>query len=102
MDFRPTGEPHCYDLYEEDEKIGELRYTPSDAVLEPYWSTELWSQMGTGKTWFTDIAESHEQAQRHALELYAELVAERRELNKGPRYRDISTPQGGQPRWRRR
>lgn len=102
MEFRPMGKPHCFDLLEGEEKIGELLYTPPEEEGDdPFWDVSLWSETGSGKTWSADTAESHEQAAAHARELYEEYRAERRKLNSpspGPRTSVVSTPMGGQRR----
>ena len=102
LDIRPTGDPNRFDLYEGDEKIGEIINEPDieDGVVvddTPFWSAEVWSQMGTGKTW-EGSSESFDEAKVYAQEMYNEMVGERRELSKGGRPRTISTPMGGQRR----
>ncbi|MFE0088739.1 hypothetical protein [Streptomyces sp. NPDC059016] len=109
LEIRPTGQPRQFDLYEEAEKIGQVRYIgPEGQELEEGldeepcdgWSVEMWSLMGTGKTWGAD-AGTESQARQYAHELYSEFVAERRALNSGgPRAHIVSTPMGGQRRRR--
>ncbi|WP_420032199.1 hypothetical protein ACN2WE_04895 [Streptomyces sp. cg28] len=99
LEFRPTGKPHCFDLFEEEEVIGEVAYTaPELDDDDPYWCVTIWSAMGTGREWHADWMESHEEAAEYAESLYRERVAERRELSKGARPPTISTPMGGQRR----
>lgn len=99
LDIRPTGDPNRFDLYDNDDRIGEIEGDEDDASVDnpPYWSAEIWSQMGTGKTW-TAGSESFDQIKAWVHEMYEEFVAERRELSKGARPRTISTPMGGQRR----
>ncbi|MFD3523858.1 hypothetical protein [Streptomyces sp. NPDC058653] len=99
LEFRPTDKPHCFDLTEGEEQVGELIYfAPEEEGDKPYWRVTLWSVMGTGKEWSADVAESHDGAVNDAHELYKDLVAERRELSRGGRPWTISTPTGGQPK----
>lgn len=101
LDIRPSRSDKSYDLYEGDERIGEIRYVPSEVVdgqvIPEGWDVELWSLMGTGKTW-TAMADTVEEATEEALLCHKELVGERRELSKGSRPPTISTPMGGQKR----
>ncbi|MEV5189230.1 hypothetical protein [Streptomyces werraensis] len=103
LDIRPTADPDRIDLYEGDQKIGEIvkDLDIEDGVLmsPPLWLVEVWSQMGTGKTFDAD-SESLAEAKQLAHEVYEEMVAERRELRKGSRPPIISTPMGGQKRRR--
>ncbi|CAL9666046.1 hypothetical protein SUDANB1_07217 [Streptomyces sp. enrichment culture] len=106
LDIRPTDDPEHFDLYEEDQKIGEIvtDLDIEDGVLmsPPLWCAEIWSQMGTGKT-FTADSESLDEVKQYARELYDEMAAERRELSKGSRiWTTGSVPMGGKPGWRRR
>ncbi|MFF7308194.1 hypothetical protein [Streptomyces sp. NPDC008137] len=109
LEIRTTGDPNCFDLYDDvtDERIGEIVNPPDDwsdapADSPPYWTAEIWSQMGTGKTW-TGESESFDEIKQHALEMYEEFAAERRELSKGSRtWTTGSVPMGGKPGWRRR
>lgn len=102
LDIRETDDPNHFELYEADEKIGEIicdspdQNDPTDTA-PPYWSAEVWSQMGTGKTWTAD-GESFDEIKRYVHEIHEEMVAERRELSKGARPRTISIPMGGQRR----
>ncbi|WP_405769355.1 hypothetical protein OG539_32920 [Actinacidiphila glaucinigra] len=99
LELRPIRKPHSFDLFEGEQQVGEIRYSNDRAAGTQYWDIEVWSQMGTGKSWSSDTAKSHEEAQALAHELYAELVAERRELRRpDPQVRVISTPMGGQKR----
>lgn len=103
LDIRATSDPKHFDLYEGDQKIGELVNHPDtdeDGTVHedsPWWCVQVWSQMGTGKTFDGDTG-SFEEAKQYAHELYDEMAAERRELKKGSRPRTISTPMGGQRR----
>ncbi|MFE5368233.1 hypothetical protein [Streptomyces mirabilis] len=107
LDIRPTGDPNHFDLYEDEEKIGEITNPPDveDGIAyeaDRQWWLEIWTQMGTGKTWEANH-ESFEQVKQYAHELYEEFVAERRELSKGSRiWTTGSIPMGGKPGWRRR
>jgi len=107
LDIRPTGDPNRFDLYDADAKIGEILCDPPDEndptdTEPPYWSAELWSQMGTGKEW-SATGESYDEVEGYALELYDEFAAERRELSKGSHiWTTGSIPMGGKPGWRRR
>ncbi|MEV4970547.1 hypothetical protein [Streptomyces scopuliridis] len=96
MDVRATSNPNRFDLYEDDQLIGEINGVVVDD--EPYWCAKVWSQMGTGKEWGADDASSFDEIKEWARELYDEMVAERRELMKGSRPPTISTPMGGQRR----
>jgi len=103
LDIRPTEDPHRFRLYEGDDWIGEIvnEVTDEDGVVvgdEPFWCAQVWSQMGTGKTWSADSGSSLDEIKEWAHELYEEMVAERRELRKGSRPPTISTPMGGQRR----
>lgn len=102
LDIRPTDDPNRFDLHEEDQKIGEIvnELDIEDGVVvdgAPYWCAEVWSQMGTGRAW-SGSSESFDEIKEWARELYGEMVAERRELNRGARPRTVSTPMGGQRR----
>ncbi|MEV4041394.1 hypothetical protein [Streptomyces sp. NPDC049744] len=103
LDIRATSDPNHFDLYEGEEKVGELVSYPDtdeDGTVHedsPWWHGEVWSQMGTGRT-FNGDTQSFEEAKQYAHEMYEEMVAERRELSKGSRPRTISTPMGGQRR----
>lgn len=105
LEIRPTDDDARFDLYDGDERMGEIRNVPLDeegvALGEPPdWVATLWSQMGTGKTWSAE-GESFDEAKRHAHELHEEFVAERRELSKGSRIWTVgSIPMGGQKRRR--
>jgi hypothetical protein len=106
LDIRPTGDPDRFDLYDGDDKIGELVNEPEEDVDPaddpPYWTAELWSQMGTGKKWQAG-GEDFDEVKRFVYEMYEEFAAERRELSKGSRIRTTgSVPMGGKPGWRRR
>lgn len=107
LDIRITDDPHHFDLYDADDKIGEILCDPPDAddptdIYPPYWSAELWSQMGTGKEW-SATGESFDEVKRYAHELYEQFAAERRDLSKGSRiWTTGSVPMGGKPGWRRR
>jgi hypothetical protein len=105
LNIRATADPNHLDLYEDTEKIGEITCEPPDEddptdTDPPYWKAEVWSAMGTGKTWYRN-SEDADEIRRYAHELYEEFVAERRELNRGARGTAISTPMGGQARRRR-
>lgn len=103
LEIRPTEEPNHFDLYENDDKIGELHPEQLDeegiALGETaWWNVIVWSLMGTGKEWSLTI-ENPDEAKEAAHGFYQEFVAERRRLNEpgpGPRVRVISTPTGGQ------
>lgn len=103
LEIRSTDDPEHFDLYEGDEKIGEIKRGPLDEydIAEgdvPYWEVTVWSAMGTRKEW-SDNTEDLDEARQFAQELYMDFVKERRELNRpgpGPRVRVISTPTGGQ------
>lgn len=102
LDIRPTDDPNHFDLYEVDERVGEITCEPPDPndptdTDPPYWSVEVWTQMGTGKTWGGD-SESFDEIKQYAREFYEQMVAERRELSKGARPNTISIPMGGQRR----
>ncbi|MDR3079466.1 MAG: hypothetical protein LBV60_00805 [Streptomyces sp.] len=107
LEIRPTDVPDHFDLYEGDDKIGELWNEPLDeegiALGEPpVWEATIWSLMGTGKEW-RESAESLDEIKQYAQEAYEEFVAERRELNRGARSGSmVSVPMGGQKGWRRR
>lgn len=107
LEIRPTGDPDRLKLYDGDEEMGEIRNVPLDAEgvalgESPDWQVELWSVMGTGKTWRAD-GESFDEVKRYAHELHQEFTAERRELSKGSRTGATnSIPMGGKPGWRRR
>jgi hypothetical protein len=108
LDIRPTDDPDRFDLYENDDRIGEIVNEPLDeegvALGEPpFWTLQLWSLMGTRKEWHAN-GESLDEVKQYAHEMYKEFVAERRQVNQpgpGPRVRLISTPTGGQRRPRR-
>lgn len=102
LDIRPTGDPNHFDLYEGDERVGEITCDPPDPndptdTDPPYWAVEVWTQMGTGKTWGGG-SESFDEIKQYAHEMYKQMVAERRELSKGARSSIISIPMGGQRR----
>jgi hypothetical protein len=102
LEIRPAAAPQCFDLFENDEKIGEIKYVAAfEAWGEPVpeqWEIEVWSRMGTGKTWGTSV-DTADDATEEAHEFYTEFVAERRRINQGPsRVRTVSTPMGGQRR----
>ena len=109
LEIHPTGDPNHFDLYDDvtGEKIGELANPPDgddDAPKGalPYWTAEIWSQMGTGKTWGASN-ESFDEIKQDVHEMYEEFAAERRELSKGSRaWTTGSVPMGGKPGWRRR
>jgi hypothetical protein len=109
LEIRPTDDPNRFDLYDDisEDKIGEIICQPADENDPeddglPYWSVEIWSLMGTGKTWTGD-PDDFEQAKQYAREMYEEFTAERRELSKGSRmWTTGSVPMGGKPGWRRR
>ena len=107
LEIRPTGNPAHFDLYDGDEKIGEIVNTPLDEEgIElgepPIWGVTMWSLMGTGKEWDADET-SYEAAEQAARVLYEEFCAERRELSRGARpWITGSVPMGGKPGWRRR
>ena len=107
LEIRPTGDSARFDLYSNDEKMGEIVNEALDeegiALGEPpIWGVEIWSVMGTGKEWHAS-AESFGQCKEYAQELYEEFAAERRELSKGSRiWTTGSVPLGGKPGWRRR
>jgi len=106
LEIRPTDNPERFDLYEEDQKIGEIT---EDLDIEDgvrmgpsLWCAEVWSQMGTGKTFYAE-SRSFEEIKQYAHEVYDEMAAERRELSKGFRiWTTGSIPMGGKPGWRRR
>lgn len=100
LDVRPTGQAGFFDLYELDEKIGVITYDRDDEDGDVFecWLVEIWSLMGTGKTWSNDL-DSEREAIEEAHALYREYVAERRELKRPlPGLRVINTPMGGQRR----
>ncbi len=107
LEIRPTGDPDRFDLYDGDERMGEIRNVPLDeegvALGEPPdWDVVLWSAMGTGKEWHAD-GESLDEVRQYAHQLYEQFAAERRELSKGSRiWTTGSVPMGGKPGWRRR
>jgi len=106
LEIRETDDPDHLKLYDGEDWIGEIENVPLDeegiALGEPPdWNVELWSQMGTGKKW-TASGESYDEVEGYALEMYEELVAERRELSKGSVWTTGSVPMGGKPGWRRR
>lgn len=109
LEIRPTDDPNRFDLYDDvsEDRFGEIICEPPDEDDPeddgpPYWGVELWSQMGTGKTWTGD-SESFDEIKQFAHELYEEFAAERRELSKGSRtWTTGSVPMGGKPGWRRR
>lgn len=106
LEIRKTDDPNRVDLYESDERIGEITCQPPDAADPtdtdpPYWQAELWCAMGTGKTWHAD-SEDPEEILRYAHEMYKEWSAEQSELRKGSAWTTGSFPAGGQPGWRRR
>ena len=100
MEMRPASAPQSFDLYDGEERIGEILYV---APMEEYgaknpecWEVRLWSLTGSGKEW-GDTVYSIEEAKEFAHSEYPELVAERRAAA-GPSVRVISTPMGGQRR----
>lgn len=102
LEIRPAAAPRCFDLFENDEKVGEIKYVAAfEEWGEPVpeqWEVEVWSLMGTGKTWGTSV-DTVDEATAEARECYAKFVAERRRINQGPsRVRTVSTPMGGQRR----
>ena len=107
LEIRETEAPNHFKLYDGEDWIGEIKNVPLDeegvALGEPpIWDVEIWSIMGTGKTW-SESGESLEEAKRYVQELYEEFAAERRELSKGSRmWTTGSVPLGGKPGWRRR
>lgn len=106
LDIRATEDPERFRIYAEDEWVGEIRqgFHTEEDIAEgdlPDWDVEIWSVMGTSKKW-KDFGQSFEEAKEAAEELYAECVAERRELSKGANRRTTSIPMGGQRGWRRR
>jgi hypothetical protein len=109
LEIRPTDDPNHFHLYDDvtGERIGELANPPDDdddapEDDPPYWTAEIWSQMGTGKTWNAS-SESFDEIKQYAREIYEEFAAERRELSKGSRiWTTGSVPMGGKPGWRRR
>lgn len=107
LEIRPTDVPYRFDLYEEDEKIGEIVDEPGDEDdapedEPPFWTAQIWSAMGTRKTWTAD-SEDFDEIKQYAHELYEDFRAERRELSKGSRiWTTGSIPMGGKPGWRRR
>ncbi|MFI5992526.1 hypothetical protein ACIBAC_11820 [Streptomyces sp. NPDC051362] len=106
LEIRKTNDPSRVDLYEGDEKIGQITCEPPDAddptdTAPPYHHAELLSATGSGKTWHAD-SEDPEEILRYAHEMYEEWSAERAELRKGRVWTTGSIPMGGQPGWRRR
>ncbi|MGW9399373.1 hypothetical protein [Streptomyces sp. NPDC055642] len=102
LDIRPTDKPDRFDLYDGDDRIGEIspgELTEEDVAADedPYWEVVIWSAMGTGKEWRSD-APSIDGARDCASECYQEFAAERRELSRGSRPPTVSTPMGGQRR----
>ncbi|MFC8065556.1 hypothetical protein [Streptomyces sp. NPDC057293] len=104
--IRSTDDPNHFDLFEDEQKVGELVNHPDreedGTIIEgspEYWYFEVWSQMGTGRT-FSGEAESFEEAKHYTQVAYEDMSAERRELRKGSRPPMISTPMGGQKRRR--
>jgi hypothetical protein len=107
LEIRESGEPERYDIYDGDDRIGEIRrgeLTDEDIAEgeAPYWEVTMWSAMGTGKEWST-YDDSFEEIKKSAREFYEEFLAERRELSKGSRiWTTGSIPMGGRPGWKRR
>lgn len=109
LEIRATDDPNRLDLYDDvsEDRLGEIICDPPDEDDPeddgpPFWSIEVWSQMGTGKAW-TGTSESFEEIVRYAHEIYEEFAAERRELSKGSQiWTTGSVPMGGKPGWRRR
>ncbi|MGW6218354.1 hypothetical protein ACWF8U_00600 [Streptomyces olivaceus] len=104
LEIRPADEPERFDLYDGDDRIGEIRrgeLTEEDVAEgeSPYWEFTMWSVMGTGKEWRGD-AGTLDEIKEYAREDHQEFVAERRELSKGTRRNTISVPMGGQNRRR--
>lgn len=102
LEIRAAAAPHSFDLFERDERIGEIRFVPAYVdygdLIPDQWEVEVWSLMGTGKTWGTSV-DTADEATAEAHECYTEFVAERRTINQGPsRVRTVSTPMGGQRR----
>lgn len=102
LETRLAAAPHCFDLFENEEKIGEIRYVAAfEEFGEPIpeqWEVEVWSLMGTGKVW-RDSVDTVEEAHAEAGHAYDEFVAERRRINQAPPLvKPISTPMGGQRR----
>lgn len=104
LEIRPTETPQRFDLFEHDERIGEIKFAPSfdeyGWTVPDQWEVEVWSLMGTGKTW-KDSLDTLEEASEEARSFYTEFVAERRRVNspgRGPAARVISVPMGGQRR----
>lgn len=108
LNIRSTEDCERFDLFEGDERIGEIaRDELSEVELaeldegeEPLWLATIWSATGTGATWSVET-ETYEEAAACVPELYEDFLAERRELSKGARSgKTISVPMGGQPRRR--
>jgi hypothetical protein len=105
LEIRSTDDPEVFDLYEGDDRIGEIRrgFFSEEDIAEgepPYWEATVWSLMGTAKEGHADD-EDIDSVKRQVAELYEEFVTERRRLHQpgsGPRVRTISTPTGGQKR----
>ncbi|WP_392971229.1 hypothetical protein [Streptomyces sp. LN245] len=102
LEIRPAAAPQSFDLFEDNEKIGEIRYVPAfeewGELCPEQWEVEVWSLMGTGKVW-KDSVDTGEEAAEEAERAYVEFVAERRKINQSPsRVRTVSTPMGGQRR----
>lgn len=104
LDIRSTDNPDRLDLFDGDERIGEIH--PDELAdwevaegTTPLWIITIWSAMGTGKEW-DGSGDTLEEVKGYAPELYEEFRAERRELSKGSRPSTISTPMGGQRRRR--
>ncbi|WP_329472783.1 hypothetical protein OIE75_29970 [Streptomyces sp. NBC_01723] len=107
LEIRPADEPERFDLYDGDDRIGEIRrgeLTEEDTAEgePPYWEFTIWSVMGTGKEW-GGHSQSYDEVVEWAREEYEEFLAERRELSKGSAtWTTSSIPMGGKPGWRRR
>lgn len=107
LDIRATGNPDRFDLFDSDDRIGEIR--PDELAdweiaegTTPLWQVTIWSAMGTGREWH-ESGDTLEEAKGHAPDLYEEFLAERRELSKGSSNgRTTSVAMGGQRGWRRR
>jgi len=100
LELREGRRPRSLDLFEGDERIGEIRYhAPEQDGDEEFWTVSLWSLMGTGKEWAGD-PDDFKEAVEYAHRLYEEgFVAERHELSRPVAgLRVISTPTGGHRR----
>lgn len=98
LDIRPAAKPKRFDLYEGDDKIGEIRYEPPEGDFPEVWEVDVWNLWNANDSW-GDLADTLEEAFEDARACYKQFVAKRCESS-GPSVRAISVPTGGQKRRR--